>query len=428
VSARHEVDVAVLSPNSRMIVALAKMTGWALTQNHSKSLVALRSPDGTVQVNVPAGSLNYNRSKSILGKVLRATPMANLVRLYRGSDDMRADPEAAQVVATLGVDLHQWMEREDAKDAAHLDRLTEEVQQGVEKAVHDYVEEMQELAERAAVERARLERGPEPEPPPDGVFVCPECGREFTRSVWLGAHRWRAHGVEGQSERTLADRRRKQKAEARVAAVKDPGGLEEIARQPWTAHRGGRSGGSGRMYPSPVVDEVTLLGGVVVYGCRFCDRVAAKPASIARHAAQAHKDRKHGPPQTFPVPVYEPTDQHRRPSSRLRSDVLMALDLIEGWREMDAEALSLRIAEVIAENKPDAAPPVPLTDAEVLARIVALVDRGQYAELQSSLHRLQTEVEAKAEALAQAQEEVSEVRTEAERLRSERQALRELLS
>jgi hypothetical protein len=30
-------------------------------------------------------------------------------------------------------------------------------------------------------------------------FVCPECGRTFTRAAALGAHRNRAHGVAGQS-------------------------------------------------------------------------------------------------------------------------------------------------------------------------------------------------------------------------------------
>ena len=35
-----------------------------------------------------------------------------------------------------------------------------------------------------------------------GEFVCPECGRSFTRAAALGAHRSRAHGVAGSSRRT----------------------------------------------------------------------------------------------------------------------------------------------------------------------------------------------------------------------------------
>jgi hypothetical protein len=35
-------------------------------------------------------------------------------------------------------------------------------------------------------------------------FVCPECGREFTRAAALGAHRSRAHGVAGSSRSASA--------------------------------------------------------------------------------------------------------------------------------------------------------------------------------------------------------------------------------
>jgi hypothetical protein len=36
---------------------------------------------------------------------------------------------------------------------------------------------------------------------PSSTFTCPECGREFTRSAALGAHRKQAHGVAGASRR-----------------------------------------------------------------------------------------------------------------------------------------------------------------------------------------------------------------------------------
>lgn len=35
-----------------------------------------------------------------------------------------------------------------------------------------------------------------------GSFVCPECGKSFTRAAALGAHRSRAHGVAGRTQRT----------------------------------------------------------------------------------------------------------------------------------------------------------------------------------------------------------------------------------
>ena len=37
-------------------------------------------------------------------------------------------------------------------------------------------------------------------------FVCPECGRTFTRAAALGAHRSRAHGVAGRSARATKRR------------------------------------------------------------------------------------------------------------------------------------------------------------------------------------------------------------------------------
>lgn len=41
-------------------------------------------------------------------------------------------------------------------------------------------------------------------------FVCPECGRTFTRAAALGAHRSRAHGVAGQSAQAERTRSRRQ--------------------------------------------------------------------------------------------------------------------------------------------------------------------------------------------------------------------------
>jgi len=40
----------------------------------------------------------------------------------------------------------------------------------------------------------------------NGEFVCPECGRTFTRAAALGAHRSRAHGVAGRSARATKRR------------------------------------------------------------------------------------------------------------------------------------------------------------------------------------------------------------------------------
>src|SRR3954452_9366102 len=45
--------------------------------------------------------------------------------------------------------------------------------------------------------------------PSDGTLTCPECGKTFTRPASLGAHRNRAHGVGGASNRAQRTRARK---------------------------------------------------------------------------------------------------------------------------------------------------------------------------------------------------------------------------
>jgi len=49
------------------------------------------------------------------------------------------------------------------------------------------------------------------------AFICPECGKEFTRAASLGAHRNRVHGVAGSAKPNRATRRQR-----RAAAPKAP--------------------------------------------------------------------------------------------------------------------------------------------------------------------------------------------------------------
>lgn len=46
----------------------------------------------------------------------------------------------------------------------------------------------------------------------EGPFVCPECGRSFSRPAALGAHRNRAHGVAGKSAGARSNRTRRGRA------------------------------------------------------------------------------------------------------------------------------------------------------------------------------------------------------------------------
>jgi hypothetical protein len=51
---------------------------------------------------------------------------------------------------------------------------------------------------------------------PGGQFVCPECGRTFSRAAALGAHRSRVHGVAGQSAHAKRNRSSRQQASRRT--------------------------------------------------------------------------------------------------------------------------------------------------------------------------------------------------------------------
>jgi hypothetical protein len=47
-----------------------------------------------------------------------------------------------------------------------------------------------------------------------GEFVCPECGKTFSRAASLGAHRNRAHGVAGSSTKRASRARRRSRTAA----------------------------------------------------------------------------------------------------------------------------------------------------------------------------------------------------------------------
>src|SRR5690242_3718795 len=68
-----------------------------------------------------------------------------------------------------------------------------------------------------------------------GALVCPECGRTFTRPAALGAHRRRAHGVVGQTNRGRGRRNAGRAASARppratrTAGTASPDGIDRDA-------------------------------------------------------------------------------------------------------------------------------------------------------------------------------------------------------
>jgi hypothetical protein len=80
----------------------------------------------------------------------------------------------------------------------------------------------------------------------DGQYVCPECGRTFSRPAALGAHRRQAHGVAGTSRNASKQRGRR----GRTAAARST-----PARSQTTRTRRRRSTAS----PSPRVNRDALL-------------------------------------------------------------------------------------------------------------------------------------------------------------------------
>ena len=81
--------------------------------------------------------------------------------------------------------------------------------------------------------------------PSAGEFLCPDCGRTFTRAAALGAHRRMAHGVAGTSRvasATGAGRRRRSAAAAPSAGRARATGTGRVAE---TASRGRAAVASG---------------------------------------------------------------------------------------------------------------------------------------------------------------------------------------
>src|SRR6185503_14140310 len=163
----------------------------------------------------------------------------------------------------------------------------------------------------------------------------------------------------------------------------------EVSRVPWLAKKGSVQGNLkvGRVFEHQYVDEVTYADGTVEYECNIChDYTSDKGRPVAHHVGAAHKDRERSAePETHKISDYPEPDYHRTPSHqrspKLRSEVLSALDSIADWHLLSREELAAQIEERIMEARPERQPAEPLTDAEILARIAGLLDRGQFDQM-----------------------------------------------
>jgi hypothetical protein len=96
-------------------------------------------------------------------------------------------------------------------------------------------------SKRAAATRATQRKTKQPTSPAASKakqghqFVCPECGRTFSRAAALGAHRSRAHGVAGQSAHA---KRSRQARQASAAAAGRSTTRKRSARSATASRRG----------------------------------------------------------------------------------------------------------------------------------------------------------------------------------------------
>ncbi len=200
----------------------------------------------------------------------------------------------------------------------------------------------------------------------------------------------------------------------------------EVTVRPWMARRYGSEGGRGLMYESKSVLEVTHGDGSITYRCVFCDFENGKPRSVSSHVSRSKKGHDLDPvePTLLRVNEYRASEETRasaggRPSG-LRSRILAALSAMDDWSNLTRDDLADRLSEALAsEHEPT--PAEPLTDAQIVARITALIDNGRLAQMHQQMDDLTA-------ALAQATQAREAAEHRAETLRSNMAALRDLIS
>ena len=200
----------------------------------------------------------------------------------------------------------------------------------------------------------------------------------------------------------------------------------EVTVRPWMARRYGSEGGRGLMYESKSVLEVTHGDGSITYRCTFCDFENEKPRSVSSHVSRSKKGHDLDPvePTLLRVNEYRASEETRanpggRPNS-LRARILAALSAMDDWSNLTRDDLADRLSEALAsEHEPT--PAEPLTDAQIVARITAIIDNGRLAQMHQQMDDLTA-------ALAQATQAREAAEHRAETLRSNMAALRDLIS
>jgi len=215
----------------------------------------------------------------------------------------------------------------------------------------------------------------------------------------------------------------------------EPPTATPVSESPWMVRKGGKDGGTGRMYESHSVIHRVWSDGFEDYKCRFCDYVNVNPRGVAGHAARTKVGHPaaDAPPELHTVNEYEPTDI-KHPNSgvrRLTSELTSALDsLPEGWcdGEFDAADVARTLAEHVYAMRPDRPPTEPLTAEQIVHRIALMVDTGRLAEMHQQVERTAAALVEATDARNRLTDEVIAAQQQVAALREERRALAQMLS
>lgn len=388
-------DLSGFSKQARRFIDAAHALGWTLRWvGRNNQTVQVISPNGEKSINVPKTSINANRVKS----------WVNALSHHSEPDAFHDYVEA------------QWPEAARQKPRAPRPELrARETAFGV--GVVEYSDgDIPPMTMRTFA--------------PDEAQVAAEVAAEVTAEAQRMEDHMREEKRKArrQAEREASRLRDRISAEERARLEEAAAGAPEVtvvSEGPWMVRQAPHGDGTGMGYESHSVIQKVMSDGSVVYRCRFCHWPSNEnPRSVSTHASKAHPEHPAPKnPTLLRIQKYEDSGitHDTSPRRRLRSDLLWALDTIDGWEGMGREELAAALAEAVYDHRPDRQPSEPLTPEQVIRRIEMLVDGGRAA----ALHQ---QVEATAARLREAEESLSEQRERADRLAEERRALRELLS
>lgn len=406
-------EVSSFPSTNYNLITLAHALGWSVWSNGP--MVVLRStfvPDKTI--NVPKASLNDNRRVSMLHQIGTNTD-PEIIRLAvdegiingQQVDLTKNSTEASIVKRLIPLAMTYKKERQELVDAS--------VKELVDAAVETTVAEtavsaaMAQAQERAA-QRERQVADERPTWTEEPHRTMSGAGDWIKRTASDGAVVWVCRLCDPpavvDTPQAIGGHMRMMHRDAVAAAPEPvapvttenlPDGV--ISAKPWLARRAGKGDGTGLMYASAAVMEWTYADGRVEFNCSECTYHSPdRPRSVSAHYAGSHAsgEGRRPAPTAFEVATYEGSGMVRNASAerRLRSEIMAALDQIEDFAALTSEELARTLASQMLANRPDRAPLVALTADETLARIKALVDRGEYDSLHTTVRGLEAQVVA----------------------------------